>query len=1138
MRVLQTGAGKQVLGQAGSFFALEVPGELVAETGNTYVDYQYGHTDDKTPADFINSLPTLWRDTLAETIIGGGAQVAGTAAVRKLGENLTKAPPELAPEEVGSRPDAGQLNINPIQGVAQALAAPARAVERYIGDPVREGLHNISERRVKAGRMSVANEVEPQIQQGGNTPRDFLVVEPDLAIDMLDPQNKVAGVAAVGFNMDKIEGPEDLKAAMLNVSQWNAEEIKQFKRGRWLPQDVRRRMMLEDKVKYDEGIQSWNLNEILKNDILANKEAFNRMMGRPKGAAVNAPEMAAMMQANVDAAVNPWMQAKRIVEKQNNNQEVTEQELLQLQLALQKSAWVSAVFANRRAEAGRALNILKRTTKMSKDPQQVREAMEQAVGGNAREWLQDVAVRLAGTTDLNHAQQFIRDTRYGQGPVHAVWLSNMLSSPLSWVTNLYSGVGVMAHQGIEDIGGAMMGSARINGARIKALGYMAKGVATGNMRQAMNQAQMAIGRAKADSTTWSDLWAQYKPISMNGESLGSDMLDGLLVAANVFTTGQEIDPMASVLEHGGDPGTQITTLSGKKIPYSSFLTIPQRVLAATDNLFKTIVYQGNMRKFIRQEARRMTQQQMESSQQRWTRAQQQLYEQQQIDELTKFKPRELSEKAWEQARYVTFTNPLGHLGRKIMDMRRMRYYDAKAGKWRMNLGGVALTAAMPFLRTPVNIVKYMADRGAMVVPAGLIGTATGGKVQTRIDDILHMRGKNTKQDRDKLLAGFAINGAITYGFVQMALSGLLTGEAPDDPEERETWLGHMAENSLRNPETGEYMELRRLDPLGGWATSLATGVGKLQRMYESGEIDQKTTGALVKDMMATFSSSLLQVMSDKSSMEGVASMMDWLTGKSNKPFLSTISSMVVPNWFGDMQVLMNDDPLFKKAITPVGRDVENLPAYDRWLMNLNNMIVARTDSPSFGRNKLANRIDIYGNVRPQQPYLGPDENNKVALINRLKAVTNPAPVGRKQFDPILADMQQLGYMPQDPQVGNFKRWGMPLEEDEIVIYKQSRNRAAWNVLNKVRSAGYWERYNDAQKLFVLKRAWDIGRTVGDVSLLKSKPGLIRVRAGYKMAQRMERLLGPTWRQQIDQNATTLIDSLKKGQINVPWESEQ
>ncbi len=136
------------------------------------------------------------------------------------------------------------------------------------------------------------------------------------------------------------------------------------------------------------------------------------------------------------------------------------------------------------------------------------------------------------------------------------------------------------------------------------------------------------------------------------------------------------------------------------------------------------------------------------------------------------------------AREVTFQLPLGEKGKAIQGL----------------INNVpVMRLFFPFVRTPINIVKYVAAR----TPAGLLMR------EVRQD----LMGKNGAAAQQMALSKITIGSALGYSMVTLAAEGYITGGGPTDYRlKRSLEATGWQEYSIYNPVTQQYHSYRRADP--------------------------------------------------------------------------------------------------------------------------------------------------------------------------------------------------------------------------------------------------------------------------------------------------------------------------------------
>lgn len=116
--------------------------------------------------------------------------------------------------------------------------------------------------------------------------------------------------------------------------------------------------------------------------------------------------------------------------------------------------------------------------------------------------------------------------------------------------------------------------------------------------------------------------------------------------------------------------------------------------------------------------------------------------------------------AEDYARMVTFTDrDVGGLAGSIMDSARL-----------ITEQHPYLQFVVPFIKTPVNLVRYALDTTGIPVTKRMRGQLLAGGAQ-----------------RDIAMAKMGIGAGITVGAYQLYEAGILTGSGPDDPATRSLW---------------------------------------------------------------------------------------------------------------------------------------------------------------------------------------------------------------------------------------------------------------------------------------------------------------------------------------------------------------
>ena len=153
-------------------------------------------------------------------------------------------------------------------------------------------------------------------------------------------------------------------------------------------------------------------------------------------------------------------------------------------------------------------------------------------------------------------------------------------------------------------------------------------------------------------------------------------------------------------------------------------------------------------------------------------------------------PQDILEQAWAVAQKATFTNPLGPIGRALMSA--MSKHPGSTGIQRF------AKFIFPFVRTPVNIVKY-AGKHSFMAP-----------VMQEFREAMQQGDPAAKQLAiARMTWGSSMMGLAAY----LASQGLITGGGPDDPKERQL-LRAQGWEPYAGKIGDKYYSYGRLEPIG------------------------------------------------------------------------------------------------------------------------------------------------------------------------------------------------------------------------------------------------------------------------------------------------------------------------------------
>ena len=249
--------------------------------------------------------------------------------------------------------------------------------------------------------------------------------------------------------------------------------------------------------------------------------------------------------------------------------------------------------------------------------------------------------------------------------------------------------------------------------------------------------------------------------------------EGMKLAGKAMRTGEGTDPMSKqeVLKRKNITAKQLgqSGTLGQAINFmGNVVRTPTRALLASDEFFKAVAY----RMELQARAYRTAASEGLDGDEFVER----------VEGILVNPPKDIAMDAVEFGRYQTFTNELGDFGKSVTDIRD------RAGPF-----GIV---GAPFLRTPINVVKYAIARGplAPLTPTFKADFQAGGA------------------RKQLALSRIAVGSSMMSVAMLMAMKGQLTGEGPADYNQRKIKeMTGWKPNSILIGDT--YYSLERADPI-------------------------------------------------------------------------------------------------------------------------------------------------------------------------------------------------------------------------------------------------------------------------------------------------------------------------------------
>lgn len=467
---------------------------------------------------------------------------------------------------------------------------------------------------------------------------------------------------------------------------------------------------------------------------------------------------------------------------------------------------------------------------------------------------------------------------------------------------------------------------------------------------------------------------------------------------------------------------------------------PGRFLMASDEFFKAV----NFRMELNAQAVRQASSEGLSGKAAGTRVAALL---QDPDFLKRVKPL-----ADEFADYQTFTKPLGETGSAIAAFR-----DSHP----------AAKLVVPFIRTPVNIFKYVGERTPFL-----------NRLSSEVRADIAAGGARGDMARAKVQLGGMVMASTTV----LASSGYVTGRGPRDPNLRREWLETNQPYSVKIG--GTWHSYNRLDPIGS-LLGMAADFADL-----AGDLDEIDASQLSAAMALSVSNNMLS----KTYLTGLADTLEAIqspTQDAAKAMLK-LAGTVVPT--GVAQVARTMDPTVREVNSVYDAIVARVPGYSSTLPAKMNL--------------WAEPIKLSGG-------LGPD-------------LFSPIYTKTPELKPVSEEMQRLQIsvgmpgkwifgkpMGKDPLTEPSAKDGVPLEPKEYEQYVKlaagrglgSRMPLLKDALQKLIESDTYKRQSeglDGGKAMLIKDRINAYRNAAQAKLIAESPEL-RAQLMRKTMQRGEAL---------------------------------
>ncbi len=390
------------------------------------------------------------------------------------------------------------------------------------------------------------------------------------------------------------------------------------------------------------------------------------------------------------------------------------------------------------------------------------------------------------------------------------------------------------------------------------------------------------GQAETDRVLFSELGARAAGMIAGAR-------EGVRAAARSLVTGESSDAVTKIETQ------QMQAIPGK---VGSVIRTPTRFLTAEDELFKGIARRMELSGLaVRQAAKEG----LTGAEARDRAA-----------DLVLNPPDDMLRKAFEYARYLTFQTPLEH-------------GSFASGLSQGLQSHPEFKLLIPFVRTPVNLLKFAAERSpiAPVMKSWRREFAAGGA------------------RRDMAVARMALGTGLGAMMYEMAAAGHITGSGPADAKARRLLQANgWQPYSLKVGD--EYYSYARFDP---FSTTIGTVADMVDLQAHMTDKEKEKSATLVI-------AAIIHNLTNKTWLSGISSGLEAISDPDRylDSFLSrTAGAIVVPSVVA--QLARTSDPIMREARGPIDRIRSRVPGLS---------------------SSLLPRRDVFGEPMRAQNALGPD----------------------------------------------------------------------------------------------------------------------------------------------------------------------
>ncbi|MCK1479330.1 hypothetical protein IVB27_32470 [Bradyrhizobium sp. 197] len=430
--------------------------------------------------------------------------------------------------------------------------------------------------------------------------------------------------------------------------------------------------------------------------------------------------------------------------------------------------------------------------------------------------------------------------------------------------------------------------------------------------------------------------------------------------------------------------------------------IPLRMLTAEDEFFKSVAYRGD----INRQAYAIAAQEGLPAEQTHVR----------IAELSANPTEEMIANAKRVAEYQTFQTPLGNVGRSVQNFSNSH---------------ILAKLVVPFVRTPINLLKYAGERSPL------------GVFSREVRD--NLAGKNGAVARDTQIARITLGTMVGVAALEMASQGLITGGGPADPKQKAIMRANgWQDYSVKIGDM--YYRYNRLDP---FSIILGTVADAYEINQASGAKDTEK-----QHLMALIFGAVSKNILERASLKGPSDLIQAVTDpeRYGKSYIKSLSGTIVPSISAQTAQAM--DPIIRDARTVVDGLKARIPGLSQTLMP---------------------KRDIWGEPMVREGGLGPD-------------LLSPIVESRLKNDPVNKALLSAGYYP-----GKMDRKirGVELTDQQYDDYQRIAGRTAKVRLNAIVSMPGFEQMPESTRKELMTNTIQQSREMARSLIMMQNPEIMK-----------------------------------------------